>query len=162
MNCPYCGGVMEETDSAIVYHGQSYGPILLCSSWPKCDARVGIRNGQPLGTPAREELRALRKQCHAKFDPLWKSGFFTRTQAYQFLQKIMNLISADDAHIARFDEERCRRFLMRIDCKTCREHPGEFGPSHEGSRACRNYRVLGHGAIAAGGTTAHCTCDGCF
>ena len=162
MNCTYCPGVMEERDSAVVYNGQSFGPILLCSNFPQCDARVGIRNGKPLGTPARHELRELRKQCHAKFDPLWKEGDLSRTEAYQFLQKIMGLIDADDAHIAKFDESRCRRFLMRIDCKTCRDFPGGFGPSHEGSSACRNFRVLGHGAIAAGGTTAHCTCAGCF
>jgi hypothetical protein len=111
---------------------------------------------------ARHALRELRKQCHTKFDPLWKKGTMSRTEAYRFLQKLMRLIDADAAHIAKFDEERCKTFLRRFDCPTCRNHPDGYGPSHEGSRACRNYRVLGHGAIAAGGTTAHCTCAGCF
>lgn len=35
---------------------------------------------------------------------------------------------------------------------------GEFGPSHNGSKGCRN----SYKSIAAGGEQAHCTCDGCF
>lgn len=162
MSCPYCEGVMEPRDSAVIYRGRSFGPILLCSNFPQCDARVGIRNGKPLGTPARQELRELRKLCHARFDFLWKEGAMSRSEAYQFLQKIMNLADPNETHIAKFDEERCRRFLRRIDCPICRSYPGEFGPSHEGSRACRNYELTNHGAIAAGGTLAHCTCNGCF
>jgi hypothetical protein len=114
---------------------------------------------------ARHDLRELRKQCHAKFDPLWKNGTMSRTEAYRFLQKLMRLIDADDAHIARFDERRCREFLRWIDCPTCvqgAKTDQNYGPGHDGSRACRNYRYLGHGAIAAGGTTSHCTCAGCF
>lgn len=36
------------------------------------------------------------------------------------------------------------------------------GPTHNGSASCRQMRVTGHGAIAAGGTIAHCDCAGCF
>ncbi len=160
--CPYCNVEANYVDSKIIY-GISFGFFYLCSNFPTCDARTTARGeGRPIGTLAREELRNLRKACHAKFDPLWQSGFFSRSDAYAFLQKIMSLINASAAHIGQFDEQRCKRFLMRIDCKTCREFPGEFGPNHEGSSACRNYRVCGHGSIAAGGTVAHCTCAGCF
>lgn len=52
-----------------------------------------------------------------------------------------------------------------VDCQRCRVNldyyirTGEvpFGPSHDGSRACRNRT-----ALAAGGTQVHCTCAGCF
>lgn len=49
-------------------------------------------------------------------------------------------------------------------CETCAmiaERPDRFGPSHEGSRLCRNAE-WGNGSIASGGTRAHCTCAGCF
>lgn len=162
VHCPYCQNQCKLVDSKIVYRGRSFGMIYLCSNFPDCDAYVGARNGSPLGSPARHELRELRKRCHAKLDPLWQSGKMTRTEAYEFLRKIMGLIDLADAHVAQFNEERCRRFLSRIECPTCTEYPGVFGPSHEGSRSCNNYRVTGQGAIAAGGTTAHCTCDACF
>lgn len=51
------------------------------------------------------------------------------------------------------------------DCAQCARDAErdvfERGPSHNGSRACRNMRRTGHGAIAAGGTVAHCSCSGC-
>ena len=160
--CPYCNVEAKYVDSDIIY-GRSFGFFYLCSNFPDCDARATARGeGRPTGTLAREELRELRKQCHAKFDPLWKENQMTRSESYGFLQKIMCLAVAEDAHIGQFDERRCRTFLMRIDCPTCRDHPGAMGPSHEGSRACRNHRVTGHGAIAAGGTDAHCSCAGCW
>jgi ssDNA-binding Zn-finger/Zn-ribbon topoisomerase 1 len=160
--CPYCNCEANHVDSKIIY-GRSFGHFYLCSNYPECDARVGAAGvGRPVGTLAREELRELRKQCHAKLDPLWKDGEMTRTQTYEFLQKIMRLMLPEQAHIGRFDERRCRDFLMRIDCDTCRNYPSAFGPSHSGSRACRQKSVTGSGAIAAGGTDAHCSCAGCF
>lgn len=114
MQCPYCDGEMEERDSSVIYNGKSYGPILLCSNFPECDARIGIRNGKPMGTPARHELRELRKACHARFDPLWKSGRMARSQAYQHLQQIMDL-PKQEAHIALFREEQCRKLLALLE-----------------------------------------------
>ena len=167
MNCPYCNVPANLIGSAVFYGGRDYGKIYLCSNYPQCDARVGAHshNGKPLGTMARFALRELRKACHAKLDPLWKDGIMSRTETYAFLQKLMRLVSADDAHIAKFDERRCEEFLRRFDCPTCVQGiktGQDYGPGHDGSSACRNYRVMGHGAIAAGGTTAHCTCAGCF
>ena len=47
------------------------------------------------------------------------------------------------------------------DCRRC-WRGNVFGPTHNGSRACRNMRLTGNGAIAAGGDVPHCTCAGCF
>lgn len=40
------------------------------------------------------------------------------------------------------------------ECPGC-QHTGMY-PSHHGSRNCES------GALAAGGTVAHCTCDACW
>jgi ssDNA-binding Zn-finger/Zn-ribbon topoisomerase 1 len=163
VTCPYCNVEADYVDSEIVYGGNSFGMIYLCSNYPKCDARSGTRGeGRPIGTLARKELRDLRKECHAKLDPLWKEGKMTRSEAYTFLRKLMRLLDPKAAHIGRFDEARCRDFLVRIDCPTCSAILDGFGPSHNGSTCCRNVRAGGNGAIAAGGTVPHCTCDGCF
>ncbi|MFB5268120.1 zinc-finger-containing protein [Paenibacillus enshidis] len=38
-------------------------------------AYVGVHDGTdiPLGRLANRELRELKKQCHALFDPVWKN-----------------------------------------------------------------------------------------
>lgn len=166
IECPYCRVPARRVDSANIYHGRSFGLIYLCTNYPQCDARVGAhsRTKRPLGTMARKTLRGLRRECHAKFDPLWKDGTLTRSAAYQFLERLMR-VGVAEAHIARFDERRCRDFLARIDCPTCcraAREAWDFYPSHEGSSSCRNHRLTGNGAIAAGGAIAHCTCRGCF
>lgn len=52
---------------------------------------------------------------------------------------------------------------QRDACEQCKRIKElGFGPDHNGSAACRNFRFGGHGAIAAGGDVAHCTCAGCF
>lgn len=159
--CPYCQVKANYVDSAIVYGGNSYGMIYLCSNYPKCDARVGTKGeGRPIGTLARKKLRDLRRDCHAKFDPLWKDGHLSRSEAYEFLRRLMRLLDPQDAHIGQFDEARCRDFLIRIECEICKTILDGHGPGHYGDITCRNpgrYRSL-----AAGGTTAHCTCAGCF
>lgn len=162
--CPYCQVEANYVDSKIVYNGRSFGMIYLCSNFPTCDARSGTwLGGQPLGTLARQELRDLRQTCHAVLDPLWQSKSITRDQAYTLLQKIMNLGRVEDAHIGQFNEKRCQGFLDRMACPTCRNYPGEFGPSHEGSLSCNNYTPgRQRGSLASGGTEAHCTCDACF
>ena len=154
--CLYCNVEANHVDSEVIY-GKSFGYFYLCSNYPECDARVGATGiGRPVGTLAREPLRELRKQCHAKLDPLWRSGLLTRSETYVYLQKIMRLFEATDAHIGQFDEGRCRTFLMRIECQTCREHPGGYGPSHEGSPNCKS------GSLRSGGQKSHCTCSLCF
>lgn len=42
------------------------------------------------------------------------------------------------------------------ECPTCAGRLSGYGPGHAGSPTCES------GAIAAGGTRAHCSCDVCF
>lgn len=111
MICPYCGAEANLVDSSIVY-GKSYGKIYLCSSYPQCDAYVGVHKGtdEPLGRLANAELREWKKKAHKAFDIIWKSGGMSRDQAYQLLQRKMKL-SEEEAHIGKFDVDQCKRVV---------------------------------------------------
>lgn len=110
LRCPYCSGLAELKDSAIIYNGKSYGLVYVCENYPQCDSFVGVHKGtkRPKGTLANAELRELRKQCHKKFDPIWKSGKMKRPEAYKWLAQQMGL---EEAHIGAFDVEQCKKFL---------------------------------------------------
>jgi hypothetical protein len=73
-----------------------------------CDASVGCHGHSktPLGTLAKAALRKARHSAHGVFDPLWKTGHYTRRQAYQLLADEMNIPFAD-CHIANFNEDQC-------------------------------------------------------
>jgi len=81
----------------------------------KCDAYTGVHKSsptfQPLGTLAKKELRALRSQVHALFDPLWKNKKMSRNEAYAWLSEQLN-IPSQQTHVAMFDETRCRRAIQ--------------------------------------------------
>jgi DNA-directed RNA polymerase subunit RPC12/RpoP len=66
--CPYCSKETVYIDSSVIY-GTSYGMIYLCVD---CRAYVWVHKGtdEPKWTPANAELRELRKQAHALFDPI--------------------------------------------------------------------------------------------
>lgn len=111
--CQYCKNYAELVDSKEFYAGVSYGWAWLCRN---CDARVSCHKGTkiPTGTLAKPELMQLRKQCHAKFDVLWKSGKMTRHDAYKWLAKVMNL-QYKHAHIGFMGEKSCKKFLKILE-----------------------------------------------
>ena len=106
--CAYCRSVPKLVDSAIVY-GVSYGLIYYCK---ECDAYVGVHKGttRPLGRLANRELRKLKVDAHNCFDRLWKEKYFTRQEAYIFLQKKLK-IEKQFCHIGMFDERTCEKVI---------------------------------------------------
>lgn len=112
MICPYCNekAVFMTTEE---YYGKDYGTnMYVCRP---CDATVGThgRTKNPKGTLANKELRQLRMEVHAIFDPLWKSGKMMRHNAYAVLQKLMNL-PKEKAHIGMFNKEQCLEALEKL------------------------------------------------
>ena len=114
VKCPYCGADAKLVDSAIVYHGHSYGNIWLCKP---CDAYCGVHKNdnqnRPLGRLANKELREWKVKAHAAFDPLWKSKQMPRGKAYGLLQKLMNL-GTEHAHIGLFDVDQCKTLIEKL------------------------------------------------
>jgi len=77
-----------------------------------CKAYVGChRDGiTPLGRLADEELRKAKMAAHAAFDPKWKTGRLTRSQAYIWLAEKLN-IPEEHCHIGMFDKTMCQRVV---------------------------------------------------
>lgn len=80
-----------------------------CPEWAVsgCSGTVGAHpNGVPLGWPADAETKKARKRAHKAFDKLWKTGFCSRSRAYEWLREVMDL-SAEAAHIGKMDKDQC-------------------------------------------------------
>lgn len=109
--CNLCTGDVILVDSTIVY-GTSYGNIYYCL---KCGNYVGVHkdNDKPLGLIADEQTRKARIAAHSIFDNLFKSKLMTRHNSYKVLQALMNM-SADDAHISRFDKYQCGELIEKL------------------------------------------------
>ena len=107
MDCLYCPGLVEwqPTSNSVYGPGRDFGPLWICDS---CGAYCGCRpDGHPLGTPADERTREMRKQAHRMFDPLWQFNYMTRQAAYTWLAEQMRL-DEDDTHIGNFTAEQCQ------------------------------------------------------
>lgn len=128
ITCPYCKGPATYYESsAPFYQGRDYGALWACVP---CDAQVGTHpDGRPLGTLANKRLRIERKRVKEFFNPLWMDVHaaypgipirvghvrqIMRTRAYQWLAEQMKL-SAEECHVAMFDEARCRWAIQIIE-----------------------------------------------
>lgn len=106
--CPYCAeGAMSVTGADIYPHrpdlsGKRFFACTPCGAWVGCHP-----NGKPLGRLANAELRRAKQYVHAAFDPIWRSGELSRSRAYAWLARALN-ISTAECHIGMFDVERCR------------------------------------------------------
>ena len=76
------------------------------------------KDHRPLGRLATSELRKLKIEAHALFDPLWQAAMqhrgWSKTQAraaaYSWLAKKMDL-SRSVCHIGMFDESTVRKAI---------------------------------------------------
>ena len=121
--CPYCGN-----PAALVTGNELYPhrpDLYYKRSWvcEPCDAYVGCHkmsnhpNGKsgttPLGSLAKRPLRELRTKCHKLFDPMWRSGRFSRGHAYKALAKRLN-IKPQDCHFSWFNDEQCKLAIAAL------------------------------------------------
>lgn len=115
--CPYCGGFSKKVTGEVVYpHRKDLWELkfYLCSP---CDAYVGTHKStdKPLGRLADMRLRTAKKAAHAAFDPMWRNGPMTRTEAYKWLAEKLG-IDGKDCHIGMFDMDMCNLVI-----KYCQE-----------------------------------------
>lgn len=118
VTCDYCGRPAKLVSGAVIYpHRPDLADRMFWACAP-CGAYVGThRNSKehaPLGRLANAELRHLKQAVHAKFDPLWQSGRYTRKAAYSLLAGAMG-IEATECHIGMFTPERCRLALKELE-----------------------------------------------
>lgn len=118
LRCPLCRNLMvlRRTDKFRYGSGRSrlfWG----CIRFPDCNSTHGAHpNGKPLGIPADAETKQSRMKAHEAFDKLWTEHGLSRRESYTVLQKMMGM-SADEAHIGRFDIAQCQRLIS-----LCRTH----------------------------------------
>lgn len=114
VECSYCGGEAELVDGTVVYphrHDLAGRKFWRCEP---CGAYVGTHKDSPVHAPlgrlANAELRALKRQVHAAFDPIWRNGIKSRSGAYAWLADGLSIAGAA-CHIGMFSEQRCREAL---------------------------------------------------
>lgn len=113
MRCPYCGSSVVYRSADGIYHDNSKNTMLyVCSHYPECDSYVRVHQGTniPVGSMANHELRTLRRTAHYYFDQLYRSGYMTKQDAYQWLA---DLISApiSQAHIGYLGDYYCKQVI---------------------------------------------------
>lgn len=125
--CPYCQVLTELTSSAEVYNGRDYGPIYLCR---RCGAFCGCHKGttNPLGHPASQELRQLRRKAHSMFDALWQEKLrrrihergpsykkgYARGSAYKWLSEQTG-IPRKLCHIGMMGPDDCQKVIALVE-----------------------------------------------
>ena len=115
MKCDYCNRDAELKSGKEVYPHRAdlhHKWIWVCEP---CDARCGCHGAsqKPLGRMANAELRRARMEAHAAFDPLWKKGNLSRTEAYAWLANQLGL-AVSKCHIGLFGIEMC--YSVRKAC----------------------------------------------
>lgn len=116
--CPYCGHAAKLVGGEDVYpHRPELAKLRFWKCAP-CSAWVGCHHGSdmPFGRLANAELRKLKRQAHAAFDPLWKKGHISRNTAYAQLARYMEKHPAW-CHIGFFNEDECRRVIQWAEKK---------------------------------------------
>lgn len=107
--CPYCGShtILRSADG-IYYENSRKEMLYVCKNYPACDSYVRVQKGTtiPLGTVANRELRELRAEAHRQFDKLYKRGYMSKHDAYQWLSGVLD-VPAKNAHIAQLSVLSC-------------------------------------------------------
>lgn len=122
--CPYCNKPSERATGKTIYPKRrdlQDKRFWICVG---CDAYVGCHVGswKPFGRLANAELRSAKIKAHAAFDPIWRSGWLSRSSAYKWLATALN-IARDRCHIGLFDVPDCNRV---IDVCTAYRNTEEF------------------------------------
>lgn len=118
LSCQYCGRPTKKVSGNVIYprakqyHDKFY---YLCR---KCDAYVGCHpDGKPMGEVADSALRRARIEAHTAFDRLWKGGRMTRSMAYSWLSRALD-IQSGECHIGKFDLETCIKVVKVCNGQT--------------------------------------------
>jgi hypothetical protein len=114
LTCPYCRAPTRIADASVVYGRLGYGRVLMCSSYPSCDAYVGIHSDRTdgKGSLARGPLRRMRRKCHDLLDPLWQGESpLHRQDVYRAAARYFKV---DLFHIGHLREEAALEFIERF------------------------------------------------
>jgi len=111
-DCPYCGKPSQRVTGEIIYpHRRDLWSKKFYQCAP-CRAYVGChpKSDKPLGRLANAELRRAKMDAHRAFDPIWKNKSKSRSEAYAWLARQLD-IPGEECHIGMFDVDMCRRVV---------------------------------------------------
>lgn len=86
-------------------------------------ANWGQQTRHRKGAGRDQKLKAARHEAHVAFDPIWRRGLMTRTQAYQWLAIQMEW-PRGDCHMGMMSVDECKR-VVRIARAYTRERAKE-------------------------------------
>lgn len=66
-----------------------------------------------MGTLADPQTHGARFKLHALFDPIWRDGYMTRTEAYHMLAKLMGT-RPSQTHTGYMDKEQCEIAKQKV------------------------------------------------
>lgn len=115
IHCNVCGGPrvhLQKRSLMRMKAPQEWDLVWHCLD---CLALVGCHKGTdiPLGLMADSQTREARFLAHQEFDRLWRRGRMTRTEAYAWMAKTLNM-SLDAAHIGMLDEKQCLALIAAV------------------------------------------------
>lgn len=120
--CDYCGKAAKLVGGTALYpHRPDLARLQFWQCEP-CSAHVGCHKGTttPLGRLADKDLREAKQQAHSLFDPIWKDGRKTRSDAYSWLALKLG-IKRSECHIGLFNVETCGKVVQ-----ICQQENAEY------------------------------------
>lgn len=113
--CPYCSRMAESVPAARVWQWTTPSDERKLWVCFPCEAWVGVhknsRKNAPMGRLANKALRQAKTAAHRAFDPIWKKGEMTRSEAYEWLAAEMGIVKVKNCHIGMFDDEQCAQVI---------------------------------------------------
>lgn len=114
--CPYCQEKAAKLFGKKIYpHRPEHAHKIFWACLP-CGAWVGCVPGgdKPMGRLADKQLRSAKVRAHEAFDPLWRVGGLSRTEAYAWLQEELGL-TPEQCHIGLFDLDGCEAVINAVN-----------------------------------------------
>jgi ssDNA-binding Zn-finger/Zn-ribbon topoisomerase 1 len=120
-----------------------YGYFFGCPNWPNCTFTQAANQvtKNPRGTPADADVRKARIEAHNEFDPLWKSGALTRSEAYHKLASELG-VDVSMCHIGMFDLEQCSK-AVEVAKKLRKIFLKDLSKGEDDGRRCQAGNVPG-------------------
>lgn len=116
--CPYCGASVNRVHSSQIFHNNTDGFYYVCSNWPRCTAYTKENPifKKPTSTIADRATRLKRQEAHYWFDQMHIGFGMTKSAAYEWLAKELQIRRAN-CHIGLFDIEMCNRVISIVSSK---------------------------------------------
>lgn len=115
MTCNICGSENVFLVSNSVVYGKEYGKVPYVYLCENCKSYVGVHpNMKPMGILADDEMRELRKKCHALFDKTWKDNKERSVRYAELAEKL----DIKECHFSWMSKEELKKALTIIEAGT--------------------------------------------